>query len=65
MGSLQTTVQNVLDQLRAHAPHLGLAGGGILLVLIAIKAGKGLMRLALIVVGLGALVAAAFWFLHQ
>lgn len=65
MGSVATVVQDVLDWATNHAPHFGLGGGGILLVLIALKGGKGVMRLALMVVGVGAVVAAVLWFIYK
>lgn len=65
MSSLQTTLQAIQDRLATDAPPFGLGGGGIILALIALKAGKGILRLVLLLVAVGAVAGAVFWFLHR
>lgn len=65
MGSVQATLQEILKWITDNVPSLGLGGGGILLAWIAIKSGKGVMRLVLMLVAVGAVVGAVLWYSHK
>ena len=59
-------LHEVVDKLTSgDAPAWVLGGAGIILLLLALKAGKGFLKFVLVVLALATLAGAVCWYLHR
>ena len=66
MNSIQNGFQAIQEKITSIGwPALALGGAGILLVVIALKLGKGVLKLVLLLVAAGAVGGAIYWYLHR
>ena len=58
-------LREIWSSISAHWPEGGLGGGGLLLLIIALKLFKGMRRFVLVLISLGLLAGAVIWFIHN
>jgi hypothetical protein len=60
------TLRDFIDKISSGGiPAWALAGGGIVLFLLAIKLAKGVLKFLLIVMALASLAGAVWWLIHN
>lgn len=65
MHPILADFHSALQKITSDTPNLSIGGGGLLLIIIAIMVNKKILKFALMLLGVAALVGAVIWHLNK